>query len=138
MIHLVWEHLIAVPGPKYTERRFRRRLNWRRYDSALDLWATNPGAVQAIWTLWDEGSEGVAVITYLPPVLWRPVLDRLTADSLPHLRFIPSTPDEMAHIVALRPDISQIIDGNPAHALRYGPKGFHLPANSAHLIGKAV
>lgn len=136
MIHIVWEHLIAVPGPRYTEGRFRHRLHWHAYRSALDLWATNPRAVQALWDLWDEGHEGAVIVTYLPEVLWKPLAARLAEESIPHLRLLPSTVEEMAHLVALRPDITQLIDGNPAHQLRYGPKGLHIPPDQAHLIGR--
>lgn len=138
MIHVVWEHLIAVHGPRFTQRKFDRRLSWGRVNAALSLWVTNSTAVEAIWRLWDEGSAGVGVVTYLPEMLWLPVSQRLADESIPHLRFIPTTPQEMAHKIALRPDITQLIDGDPEHALTYGPKGIHIPSDQAHLIGKVA
>lgn len=135
MIHIVWEHLVAVPGPKYTPSKFGRRLAWGRSRAALRLWVTNEAAVQAIWRLWDEGNEGVGIVTFFPQSLWLPLSERLSDEGIPHLRFIPSTEQEMAHKIALRPDITQLIDGNPEHALTYGPKGIHIPPGQEHLIG---
>ncbi|MFE6745933.1 hypothetical protein ACFVGM_08790 [Kitasatospora purpeofusca] len=137
MIHIVWEHLIAVPGDAYSAKRFARRIRTHRYRSALDLWQTNPRAVEAMWDLWHE-DDSIAVLTYLPVALAPALMDRLASEDVPHLVVIATTPDTVAREAPFSPEITQIYDGNPAHALRYGPRGMHIPATAAHLIGKVA
>ncbi len=137
MIHVVWEHMLGLPGPKYTDAKFARRLSGGVTGHALALWVTNERAVREIWRMWDAEEQGIGIITYLPAALRLPLAQRLRDENIPHRRFVPSTPQEMAHRIALRPDITRVVDGDPSRALTYGPKGVHLPADSAHLIGLA-
>ncbi|WP_369042214.1 hypothetical protein [Streptomyces sp. Midd1] len=135
-VFVVWEGLIGLPGPSYTEKRFRRRLRWRRASgSALDLFEeTNGKAVAELWRLWQRDVE-VALVTYLPEELKGDLAARVEAESIPASRLIVTTPNEMARLVSLL-GTAHLFHSLPQHALRYGPRGIYVHPRHCELMGQ--
>jgi hypothetical protein len=135
-VYVVWEDLLAVPGPRYSLKRFARRTRWRRR-SALDLYTTNGRAVGVLWDLWAQGRP-VTVVTYLPPAIAAHLPARLEHDNVPHTRFLVDTPLLMSRSIALLDGVGRIFHSNPTHNLLYGPKGFLVPPQSPELMREVL
>lgn len=135
-VFVVWEGLIGLPGPSFTEKRFRRRLRWnRRNRSALDLYEeTNSKAVAELWRLWQR-DVNVALVTYLPEELAGDLAVRVDAESIPTSRLVVTTPNEMARLIGLLGN-AHIFHSLPEHALRYGPSGIYVHPRHCELIGQ--
>ncbi|MEU1552125.1 hypothetical protein ABZ517_05310 [Streptomyces scabiei] len=137
-VFVVWEGLVGLPGPSYTEKRFRRRLRWNRASrSALDLYEeTNGKAVAELWRLWQR-DVNVALVTYLPEELAGDLASRVLAESIPTSRLVVTTPNEMARLISLLPD-RHIFHSVPEHTLRYGPRGIYVHPRHCELMGQVV
>lgn len=136
-VFVVWEHLIGLPGPRFTEKRFRRRLRWRtHWYSPLDLYAeTNSAAVGELWRLWRR--TDVALATYLPEELKGDLAVRVEAEGIPTSRLVVTTPSEMARHIALLPD-AHIFHSLPDHTLRYGPRGVYVHPHHPELMSEVL
>lgn len=137
-VFVVWEHLIGLPGPGYSEERFRKRLGWRRrWSSALDLFEeTNGKAVGELWHLWSRDVQ-VALVTYLPEEVVGDLAVRIQAEPIPACRLVVTTPNEMARLVSLLPD-RHIFHSLPEHTLRYGPRGIYVHPDSPELMRAVI
>lgn len=137
-VFVVWEHLVGLAGHRYTEERFRKRLNsrWRR-TSPLDLFEeTNSRAVAELWHLWQRDVQ-VALVTYLPEEVAGDLAVRVQAESIPISRLVVSTPNEMARLVSLLGN-AHIFHSLPEHTLRYGPRGIYLHPRNPELMRAVV
>ncbi|MGW3860281.1 hypothetical protein ACWEDZ_02185 [Streptomyces sp. NPDC005047] len=136
-IYVVWEHLIGLPGPRYTEKRFAQRMKWRRRAAALDLFEeTNGAAVAEMWRLWEKG-QPVALVTYLPLEIASHLARRVDFECIPSTRLVVTTPTDMARLIGIV-DATHIFHSLPDHALRYGPKGIYVHPHNPGLIGRAI
>ncbi|MFV0135475.1 hypothetical protein ACLGIH_20025 [Streptomyces sp. HMX87] len=137
-VFVVWEHLIGLPGPRFTENRFRRRVRWSRLSRcALDLFEeTNGKAVAELWRLWQR-DVSVALVTFLPQELAGDLAVRVDAESIPHGRLVVTTPNEMARLVTLLGN-AHIFHSLPEHTLRYGPRGIYVHPHNPELMGQVV
>jgi hypothetical protein len=136
-ILVVWEGLVVVPGPKFTQKRFARRVHMRRYNAALRLLDANDAAMSALWNVWMQ-DRPVTLLTYLPKCLL-PALRRDISDfGIPHARLMHATEQVMSHTVAQRRDVLAVFDADPARALLYGPKGHIIRPEQAHAMERAV
>lgn len=136
-LYVVWENFLAQPGPRHTPERFTRRLRWRNYRHALALYETNPAAVQALWDLWQD-DQPVAVLTFLPPDMEGLLRRRLDAEDIPHSHLVRHERLALARSVAQLDGVAQIVHGEPADALLYGPKGRYIPPHTPQLIRKGL
>ncbi|MFH9731893.1 hypothetical protein [Streptomyces sp. NPDC017260] len=133
-VFVVWEHLIGIPGPRFTEKRFDRRVRWRhRRRSALDLFEeTNAAAVAELWSLWQRDTN-VALVTYLPEEVVGDLAVRVEAESIPTSRLVVTTPNQMARML-LTLEGAHIFHSLPEHTLRYGPRGIYVHPRNPELI----
>ncbi|MBD0734081.1 hypothetical protein [Streptomyces sp. CBMA29] len=132
---VVYEGLVAVAGPKFTQNRFARRIRMHRYRAALDLLAYNEAALMALWNLW-MASRPVCLITYLPPEMMPAIQQHLDEHGVPHLRTLHVTETGMARTIAMRRDAAMVFDADPDRALMYGPKGRIIPPEHAAAMEK--
>ncbi|MEV7902188.1 hypothetical protein [Streptomyces anulatus] len=136
-VYVVWEHLVGLPGPRYTESRFRRRLRWHRPASALALFEESNGSVVAeLWRLWDK-DQPVAVVTFLPPAVAHALASRIDAESIPCTRLVVTTPTDMARLIGLL-DTTHIFHALPDQILRYGPRGVYVHPRSPEIMRKVI
>lgn len=136
-VYVVWEHLVGLPGPRYTEKRFRRRLQWRQPARALDLFEESNGAVVAeLWRLW-ERDQPVAITTFLPPAVASALASRIDAESIPCTRLVVTTPTDMARLIGLL-DPTHIVHALPEHVLRYGPRGLYVHPRNPEIMRKVI
>ncbi|MGW3153696.1 hypothetical protein [Streptomyces sp. NPDC001089] len=137
-VFVVWEGLIGLPGPQFTEKRFRRRMRWHsRWSSPLDLYdETNGDAVAQLWRLWQRDVQ-VALVTYLPEELKGDLATRVEAESIPVNRLVVTTPNEMARLLSLLGG-AHIFHSLPEHSLRYGPRGIYLHPRNCELMGQVT
>ncbi|MFC9505386.1 hypothetical protein [Streptomyces sp. NPDC057002] len=136
-VFVVWEHLIGLPGPRYSENRFKRYLWWNRKSAALDLFEeTNAPAVAELWNLWQR-DVNVALVTYLPEELKGDLATRIEAEDIPKTRLVVTTPQEMARLIGIL-DTAHIFHALPEHTLRYGPKGIYVHPRNPEIIRKVT
>lgn len=136
-VYVLWEHLIALPGPRYDGDRLQRLVRRGRLAAALDLFPyTNTPAVQNLWWLW-EMDQPVALLTYLPYELAHHLAERVHLDDVPHSRIEIGTPQSMARRIAFD-GARWLFHAIPEHALLYGPKGFFVPPDRPHLMQEAL
>lgn len=136
-IFVVWEGLVVLPGPKFTQKRFARRIRMRRYSSALRLLEPNDAAMSTLWNLWLQ-DRPVTILTYLPATLL-PALRRDVSDfGIPHARLMHGTERVMSRTVAQRQDVAVVFDADPGRGLMYGPKGRIIRPDQAHLMERRV
>lgn len=137
-VFVVWEHLIGLPGPRYTEKRFSRRLRWNRLSRcALDLFEeTNAAAVAELWHLWQRDTN-VALVTYLPEEVVGDLAVRVEDECIPTSRLVVTTPNQMARTLTGL-DGAHIFHALPEHTLRYGPRGIYVHPRNPELIGQVV
>lgn len=136
-VFVVWENLIGLPGARFTEERFRRRLRWRRRGSALDLYEeTNGKAVAELWHLWTKGVD-IALVSYLPEELAGDLAVRIEAEPIPACRLVLTTPNEMARLISLLPG-RHVFHSLPEHTLRYGPRGIYVHPQNPELMRAVV
>lgn len=133
-VFVVWEHLIGIAGPRYTEKRFRRRLRPRLlHRSPLDLFDdTNRAAVGELWHLWSR-DVNTALVTYLPDEVAGDLAVRVDAECIPTSRLVLTTPNEMARLLNQLPD-AHLFHALPEHTLRYGPRGIYVHPNNPELM----
>jgi hypothetical protein len=132
-VFVVWENLLGIPGPRFTEKRFRRRVRWNASRSALDLFEdTNGLAVAELWRLWQRDVP-VVLVTFLPEELAGDLAARVAAESIPHSRLVVSTPTDMARQIGLL-GTAYIFHALPDHVLRYGPKGIYVRPDSPEIM----
>ncbi|MFF8283358.1 hypothetical protein ACF06W_11615 [Streptomyces albus] len=131
-VYIVWEHLLGMPGPRWTKRGFDRRVRWRRHRSALGLYCNNVVAVDLLWELWSE-DRPISIVTYLPPPVAAYLPERLDQDVVPHTRLLVDSLNAVGRSLALQPGV-RIAHGIPAHRLRYGPRGVLVPPQSPELL----
>ncbi|MET9470544.1 hypothetical protein [Streptomyces sp. NPDC002922] len=136
-LYVVWEELLAIPGPRYTPKRFANRMRLRRAAAALDLYRTNEAAVHTLWNLWED-DQPVTVVTYLPPLVAEHLPRRLERDNIPHTRLLVAHPLHMSRTIALLDNVARIVHSIPDHNLLYGPKGFLVPPQSPELIREVL
>ncbi|WP_329147299.1 hypothetical protein OIU91_16895 [Streptomyces sp. NBC_01456] len=132
-VYVVWEELIAIPGPRHTLKRFGRLWLRRRAAAALDLYRTNDAAVRTLWDLWED-DQPVTLVTYLPPEVAAHLPARLEREEIPHVRLLVDQPLHMARTIAFLPGVARIVHSIPDHHLLYGPKGFLVPPDAPELI----
>lgn len=136
-VYIVWEHLVGLPGPRYTEKRFRKSLRWHRPASALNLFAeTNGRVVAELWRLWQK-DQPVAVVTFLHQAVADHLAERLEEESIPITRLVVSTPNDMARLIGLLP-ATHIFHALPEHVLRYGPRGVYVHPHNPEILRKVI
>ncbi|MFE2539068.1 hypothetical protein [Actinacidiphila glaucinigra] len=135
-VFVVWEHLVGLPGPRYSEARFNRRVRWSRKGPALDLFeVTNEGVVSEMWRLWEQDVP-VALVTYLPEEVAGELAVRVDAECIPKCRLVVTTPQQMARQIGLLGDV-HLFHALPDHVLLYGPRGMYVHPHYPQLIGRA-
>lgn len=137
MIYIVWEGMVAVPGPAYTAKKFARRGRYLHPAKALDLYATNQTCVEQIWEMWAVG-QPVVIVTYLNEKYLGALHDRLAREGVPHARLLATNARAMSHRVALDRACRYLVDAEPLRQLTYGPKGRYIAPTDAQLIGRML
>lgn len=136
-VYIVWEHLVGLPGPRYTDTRFRRSLRWHRPGRALELFEeTNGKVVAELWRLWQQ-DQPVAVVTFLHQSVAEHLAERLEEESVPVTRLVVSTPNDMARAIGLLP-ATHIFHALPEHVLRYGPRGVYVHPHNPEIMRKVM
>lgn len=136
-IFVVWEGLAVLPGPKFTQERFARRVRLHRYNAAMRLLEPNDAAMSALWNLWMQ-DRPVTILTYLPTRLLHALRRDISDYGIPHARLMQSTQQHMARTVAQRQDVAVLFDADPERALMYGPKGRIIRPEQAHIMERHV
>ncbi|AZM47789.1 hypothetical protein DMB38_20140 [Streptomyces sp. WAC 06738] len=136
-VFVVWEHLIGLPGPRYSENRFRRLIRWNRRAAALDLFEeTNGSAVGELWHLWTR-EVNIALVTFLPEEMAGHLATRIEAEALPASRLVVTTPNEMARLIGLLGH-THIFHSLPDQTLRYGPRGIYVHPQNPELMRAVI
>jgi hypothetical protein len=136
-VYVVLEGLILLPGPRFTQKRFARRIRMHRYRSAVHLLEYNDIAVNTLWNLW-MASQPVCLVTYLPVSLLAEIRRDLDENEIPHLRTFQTTERFMAKTIAQRRDALLVFDADPDRGLMYGPKGRIIRPDHAEIMEKCL
>lgn len=132
---VVFEGLLGLwAGPALPPRRM---WHWKAKEHVLTPpeFQVNPAALDAIRDAAAIQGWHVEVVTWLGEV-FAEQLEAWLPGQMVHAPVLHGTPQELARVLAFRPDVYRVYDPDPQHLLTFGPRAVHLPPEHAQQIGK--